>query len=64
MVNATVKLLQSFHIWMRGDQRDPVELIEQSRISFKGFERLASDGANIGDNLLEFVVNRLVENIF
>jgi len=33
--------LQSFRVWTRGDQDDPLELVENSRISFKGVERLA-----------------------
>jgi len=53
--------LQSFHIWTSRDQKDPLELIEGSWISHKGFERLTSDGAR---DLLQLVVSRLLENMF
>ena len=33
--------LQSFRVWTRSGQGDPLELVENSRISFKGVERLA-----------------------
>jgi len=53
--------LQSFHIWTSCDQKDPLELIEGSWISHKGFERLANGGAR---DLLQLVVSRLLENMF
>jgi len=53
--------LQSFHIWTSGDQKDPLELIEGSWISLKGFKRLADDGSR---NLLQLVVSRSLENMF
>jgi hypothetical protein len=56
--------LQSFRIWTRGDQIDPLELIEGSWISFGGFERLANDSAIKGGNLFQLVVSRLVEYMF
>jgi hypothetical protein len=37
--------LQSFRIWTRSDQKGPLELLEGSRISREGFERLANDCA-------------------
>jgi len=56
--------LQSFRIWTECDQKDPVELIEDSRISIEGFMRLENEGAIKGGNLLQLVVSRLVENMF
>ena len=53
--------LESFHIWKESDQKDPLELIEGSRISPKGFELL--DNVEGGD-LLRFVLSRLVEKMF
>jgi hypothetical protein len=55
--------LRSFRVWTRSDQ-NPLELIDGSRISLEGFERLANDGAIKERNLLESVVGRLVENTF
>jgi hypothetical protein len=37
--------LQSFHVWGSSDQEDPLELIDGSHLSFKGFECLASVSA-------------------
>ena len=34
--------LHSFHIWTRGDQKNPLKLIKGSLINFKGFERLSN----------------------
>jgi hypothetical protein len=52
--------LQSFRVWTGSDQKESLELIEGSRISFKGFERLANDDAFNGENLLQLVVSRLL----
>ena len=38
----SIYALQSFSIWMTNRQTDPVELIEQSRMSYKGLERLVN----------------------
>ena len=56
--------LQSFRIWKGSDQVDPLELIEGSWISAKGFERLSNDGAIKGEDILQLVARRLVENLF
>ena len=56
--------LQSFRIWKRSEQKHPLELIEGSWISVKGFEHLAHDGASKGDDWLQLVVSRLVESLF
>ena len=56
--------LQSFQIWRRSDQQDPVELIAGGWINLEGFERLANDGAIKGENLLQLMAGRLVENMF
>ena len=53
--------LQSFRIWRSSNQKDPLELIERSRISLKGFECLANVSAMKGGNLLELVASRLLE---
>ena len=53
--------LESFRIWKDSDQKQPLELIEGSRISLKGFELL---GNVEGEDLLQLVVSRLVENMF
>ena len=53
--------LKSFRIWKGSDQQHPLELIEGSRISLKGFELL--DNAEGGD-LLQSVVSRLLEKMF
>ena len=52
--------LDHFWVWISSDQKDPVELIEGSWISHKGFESLANDGTR---NLLQLVVGRLVGNM-
>jgi hypothetical protein len=44
--------LQSFLMWPRGDQMDPLELVKESGISLEGFERLAKAGAINGEDLL------------
>ena len=52
--------LESFRIWKGCDQKDPLELIEGSRISLKGFKLL--DDVEGGD-LLRLVLSRLVEKM-
>jgi hypothetical protein len=44
--------LKSFRIWIGTTQKDPLELIEGSWMSFEGFERLANYGAIKGENVL------------
>ena len=53
--------LESLCIWKGSDQKHPVELIEGSRISLKGFELL--DDVE-GVDLLRLVFSRLVEKMF
>jgi hypothetical protein len=55
--------LQRFRIWT-GSGQNPLELIQGSRISLEGFERLANDSAIKGGDLLESVVSRLVDSVF
>ena len=55
--------LQSFQVWTRGDQKDPLELIEDSRISLEGFGCLANSGGRKGDDLFDLLVMRLVQNV-
>ena len=43
--------LESFILWTRSDQNDPLELIERSEISYKGFQRLAKE-IGIGENFI------------
>ena len=45
--------LESFSLWMRNDQRDPLELIEGSQMSVEGVKRLAKE-SGIEDGLLDF----------
>ena len=52
--------LQSFYVWKNTDQEHPVELIEGSWISLKGFEWLANDRER---NLLQLMAGRLVGNM-
>ena len=56
--------LQSFRIWRSSHQKDPLELIEGSQMSLKGFECLADDSAIKGGSLLEMIASRLLENLF
>jgi hypothetical protein len=51
--------LQSLLIWKWSDQKDPLELIDGSWISPKGFKRLINDGEIEGENLLQLVVSGL-----
>ena len=50
--------LQSFSIWMASTEKDPLELIEQSRISRKGLRRLAFESGTKGE-LLETITTGL-----
>jgi hypothetical protein len=43
--------MQSFHIWTRSDEDDPLELIEGLSVCSKGFERLVNYAAITGQNL-------------
>ena len=52
--------LQSFQIWVRSDQKDPLELIDGPWISLEGFERLMNASAV---NLLQVMANKLVDNM-
>ena len=46
--------LQSFGIWMTGSQKDPLELIEDSRMSRKGLEHFADESGIEGLKLCWF----------
>ena len=52
--------LKSFDLWTTNDQEDPWELIERSRMSVKGFKRLAGVSGIEGD-LLDFTAMGLTE---
>ena len=41
--------LESFRIWTRSDQKDPMELVEDSWISFEGFRLLADESGGDRD---------------
>jgi len=51
--------LQSFQIWIRSDEKDPLELVDGLSISLKGFERL-KDASAI--NVPQAMASKLVEN--
>ena len=53
--------LKGFYIWKSTDQVRPVDLIEGSWISRRGFKWLANDLAN---NFLQVMASRLTENMF
>jgi hypothetical protein len=55
--------LQSFRIWTRSDQGDPLELLEDSQINRIGFERLANDCAIKRRDLFRLMGSGLVENV-
>jgi len=52
--------LLSFQIWIRSDEKDPLELIDGSWISLEGFERLMNASAI---NLLQVTASKYVENM-
>jgi hypothetical protein len=52
--------LQSFQIWIKSDQKDPVELVDGSWINLEGIERLVSASAI---NLLHMMSSKSVENV-
>jgi len=52
--------LQSFQIWIRSDEKDPLELMDGSSISLEGFERLMGASAC---NLSQAVARKLEENM-
>jgi len=56
--------LQSFWVWMGSDQKDLLDLIEQSRISFKQIERSVDKSGIKVENVLEMVLMRLMQVIF
>jgi len=56
--------LQSFRVWTRGDQEDPLELVEESRISFNGLYRLVNESGIKGENVLDLVLMRLMQVTF
>ena len=55
--------LQSFRIWKTNDQQEPLELIEDSNVNFKGFKGLANDGGIEGGNFLDSSVRKLVQSM-
>jgi hypothetical protein len=55
--------LQSFRIITRSDQQDPLELLDGSQVSCKGFERLANDCAIERRDLFQLMGSGLVEKM-
>jgi len=52
--------LQSFQIWIRSDEKDPLELVDGLSISLKGFERLMDASAI---SVPQAMASKLVENM-
>jgi len=55
--------LQSFWVWMRSDQKVPLELIDQSQISFNRFQRLVIKSGIKVEGALGKAVMRLIRVI-
>ena len=53
--------LENFSVFMTNTQEDPLELIENSRMSQKGLQRLANESGITGEELLELVTTGLVQ---
>ena len=53
--------LENFSVFMTNAQEDPLELIENSRMSQKGLQRLANESGITGEELLELVTTGLVQ---
>ena len=51
--------LQSFNLWISSNQMDPLQLIERSQLSIKGFMRLAQE-SRIDEDSLELVAMGLM----
>jgi len=58
------RALRSFRVWTRSNQEDPLELVEESGISFKGFKRLADESGMKGENVLDLVLMRSMRVTF
>jgi len=56
--------LQSFWVWMGSDQKDPLELIEETQINFEQVERLVNNSGINGKDVWLLVNMRLIEVIF
>jgi len=53
--------LQRFSVWTTSDQKDPLELIEQPRISLNPFERWLNKSGIQGETVLETAPTRLMQ---
>ena len=53
--------LESLSICMASNQEDPLELIEESRMSPKGLQRLAKESGITGEEFVELVTTELVQ---
>ena len=53
--------LESLRICMTSNQEDPLELIEESRMSQKGLQRLANESGITGEEFLELVTTGLIQ---
>ena len=53
--------LESFSVYITGTQEDPLELIEESRMSQKGLQRLANESGITGEEFLELLTTGLVQ---
>ena len=51
--------LESFDLWMRSNQKDPLELIGTSGVDLNGFERLEREKENIASSLYFRVYNSM-----
>ena len=56
--------LESLSIYMTSNQEDPLELIEESRMSPKGLHRLANESGSTAEELLALVTTGLVQIAF
>ena len=52
--------LESFNLWIRNSQTDPLELIERSQMSVEGFKRLAKE-SGIQDTSLDFTATGSIQ---
>jgi len=56
--------LQSFRVWTRSGQEDPLELVEKSQIAPKGFQCLANESGINEDDILDMVLMKVMDSSF
>jgi len=54
--------LQSFRVWTRRDQEDPLELVSKSQITPIGFQRLAKESGIEQGDVLDLVLMKLMDS--